>query len=253
MNEHETFEKKFLKKLLSIGKDIAVLAGNLAAIVITVVVIFTIARFVFPVEGYTNGVKNEEEEVVVVTKSGVEANPVYELVGEEIEGTLNAYEPIDGELREGTVLDPYSKIASNPRRFWDWKDEEAVGTPDYIRYGFVDFNQIINLDTDDVLVFPDVNFGDVAPEYISMQIAKTDREGGVISVYVDSLEEKSLIAIFDVTEVTMGSGETDFFQVIEKIGRGKEITGVHKLYFMIEQEGLSIGQIRFGRAEADNA
>lgn len=247
MNKLQRFGMNFLKSLLAIGKDVLGLAGNLAAIAIAIVVIFTVARFVFPVEGYTYGVKNEEEDVVVVTKSGVEANPVYELVGEEIEGTLNAFEPIDGELREGTVLDPYSKVASNPRRFWDWKDAEAVGTPDYIRYGFVNFNQIINLDTDDVLVFPNVNFGEVSPEYISMQIAKTDKEGGVISIYVDSMEEQSLIAIFDVTEVAMGSGETDFFQVIEKIGRGKEITGVHKLYFMIEQEGLSIGQIRFGR------
>lgn len=247
MNKIQKFGKNFLKKLLSTLKGIGVLAGNLAAVIITVVVIFTVARFVFPVEGYTNGVRNEEEETVVVTQSGVEANPVYELVGEEIEGTINAFEPIDGALREGTVLDPYSKVASNPKRYWDWKDPEAVGVPDYIRYGFLDFNQIVNLNTDDVLVFHNVNFGDVSPEYISMQIAKEDREGGVISVYVDSIEEQSLIAIFDVTEVTMGSGETDFFQVIEKIGRGKTITGVHTVYFQIEQEGISIGQIRFGR------
>lgn len=253
MNKLQKFRKNFLERLLSTGKGLLTLAGNLAAVVITVGVILTVARFVFPIEGYTNGVKNEEVEVVEVTKSGVEANPVYELAGEEIEGTLNAFEPIDGELREGATLDPYSKIATNPRRFWDWKDPEAVGVPDYIRYGFVDFNQIINLNTDDVLVFPNVNFGDVSPEYISMQIAKTDKEGGMISIYVDSMDEKSLIAIFDVTEVPMGAGETDFFQVIEKIGRGKEITGVHKLYFMVEQEGISIGEIRFGRAEAESA
>ncbi len=238
------FGLKILGKIWSAVKDVLSLAGNLTVIVVTVVVIFAIARVVFPVDIVGD---EEEEEVVIVTKSGVEANPVYALVGEEIDGTINAYEAIDGAMREGEVADPYSKIVSNPRRYWDIHDAEAVGNPGYIRYGFLGFNQIVDLNTGDTLAFPNVNFGEVTPEYISMQIAKTSNEGGVIAVYVDEIAEQSLFAIFDVTEVKMGSGETDFFQVIEKIGRGKEVTGVHKVYLQVEQEGISVGEIRFGR------
>lgn len=234
---------KILNKLWSVIKDVLSLAGNLTAVIVTVVVIFAIARVVFPVD-----IIGDEDDVVVETaKVGIDVVPVYELVGPEIEGTINAYEAIDGALREGDVADPYSKMVLNPKRNWDIHDANAVGNPGYIRHGFLSFNQIVGLSTGDVLVFPNVNFGEAAPEYVSLQIAKTSTEGGIVALYVDSVEEKSLIAIFDVTEVRVGNGETDFFQVIEKIGRGKEITGIHKVYLQVEQEGLSVGELRFGR------
>ena len=198
---------KLLEKLWSVVKDILSLAGNLTAVIITVVVIFAVARAVFPVD-----IIGEEEEVVETAKSGVEATPLYELVGDEIDGTINAYEPIDGVLRDGMQADPYSKVVLNPKRNWDIHAEGAVGDPGYIRYGFLGFNQIIGLKTGDVLVFPNVNFGQVAPEYISMQISKIATEGGTVAVYVDSVEEKSLVAIFDVTELQVGKAKK-FYQL----------------------------------------
>ena len=233
---------KLVEKLWSMVKELLSLAGNLTAVIVTVVVIFAIARAVFPVD-----IVGDEEEVVVTLKSGVEATPVYELVGDEIEGTINAYQPIDGMLRDGMEADPYSKVILNPKRNWDIHAEGAVGDPGYIRYGFLAFNQITGLKTGDVLVFPNVNFGQVAPEYISMQMSKTATEGGIIAIYVDGIEEKSLVAIFDITELQVGNGQADFFQVIEKVGRGKEITGIHNVYLQVEQEGISVGEIRFGR------
>lgn len=233
---------KVLGKLWGFVKEVLSILGNLTAVVLTVVVIFAVARVVFPVD-----IVGEEEEVIEEIQFGVEAEPIYELVGKEISGTINAYKPIDGVMRDGEEADPYSKTVYNPQRYWDIHNPVAVGNPGYVRYGFLKFNQILGLSTGDVLVFPNVNFGEESPNYISMQIAKTAEEGGSISVYLDAIEERSLLAIFDVIEVKMGNGSTDFFQVIEKIGRGKEMTGVHDIYLVVEQEGLSVGEIRFGR------
>lgn len=235
------WSRKIIELIKSVLKGALKFVESVLAVVLTVVFVFAVARAVFPVEG----VEGEDEETSY--DIGVEADPIYELVGEEIEGTINAFLPIDGKDDPEKEIDFYSKKPSSMIPYYDREAEGAKGHPRYRRYGFLGFNQIINLKTDDVLVFPNVNFGEEAPRYISLQIAKLSESGGIISFYLDEISEKSLIAIFDVVEVPMGNGETDFFEVIEYVARGKKITGVHTIYMYVEQEGVTVGNIRFGR------
>lgn len=239
---------KWLQRLsVCLAKKVLRFLGNLTAIVITVAVLLGISRIFMPVE-YVIPDNTIEEERAVTYKVGVQANPLYELAGQEIPGTINAFAPIEGIADPEKEIHPYQKDRLKMIPNWDTEHPEAKGRPSYVRYGFLEFNHITGLKEYDVLVFSNLNFGEESPMYISLQIAKEVPTGGVVSFYLDKLQESHLFAIFDVTTVPMGKGETDFFPVTEKIGRGKSITGSgHTLYMVVEEAGLSIGQIRFGR------
>jgi len=230
---------KPLSILLSMGKSLLNFIKNITAIVVT------IAFFIFVGKIFMPTINTEAEETKII-EIGVVATPVYELSGGEIEGTLNAFMPLDGRNEDGVVSNLYSKDPVPAIPLWDAKDPKAIGKPKYNSYGFLGFGYISNLKKLDVVVFSNVNFGDRSPKYISVQIAKIAPTGGVVCFYIEELEEKNLIAIFDLTSVPMRSGENDFIPVCEKIGRGRAITGVHKVYMVVEQDGVEIGQIRFG-------
>ena len=178
---------------------------------------------------------------------GLDVEPIYELGSAEIEGARNAYNAIEGIVDSDQIVDKYSKKEIKVTPLWDNEDPDAKGEAVYVGYGFLKFNYISNLEVNDVLVFPNVNFGDMAPRYISIQIAKLTSNGGVVSFYIDNLSEKSIIAIFDVSGKLSGNGKDDFFRVVEAIGRGKKITGCHKVYMVVEQSGIDVGDIKFGK------
>ena len=238
------WELEIFKGVLKIGTTIIKGVKDVVAFVVIIIFIFLAGRVIVPVEGLDTVLSEQPEETV-----GISAQPLYEIDGiEGKEGVINAFKAIEGEIAPEQTMDIYSKNKLKANLYCDVKDSAAVGKPKYQGFGFLQFGYISNLKNNDVLVFPNVDFGNTPPVYISVQMAKTVSTGGVVSFYLNEISEKALIAIFDISTLSTTNGEHDFKYIIEKIARGKKITGDgHTIYMLVEQDGINIGNIRFGR------